>query len=119
MFKLAFVTAAALLSAVPAAALTTLDFDAARGRNGVAILTRVEPRAVRVGFGSTEFDHTGRYLEVDLPGLTVASLYLPSLNGQSTTYFTVTASNAGGTSAASNIIKIVRDGNRYTCGAPS
>ena len=50
---------------------------AARGRNGVAILTRVEPRAVRVGFGSTEFDHTGRYLEVDLPGLTVASLYLP------------------------------------------
>ena len=47
------------------------------------------------------------------------SPYLPSLNGQSTTYFTVTASNAGGTSSPSNIIKIVRDGNRYTCGAPS
>jgi exodeoxyribonuclease-3 len=53
----------------------------ARGRNGVGVLTRAsstEPvQAVRVGFGSAEFDDTGRYLEVDLPGLTVASLYLP------------------------------------------
>ena len=50
---------------------------AARGRNGVGVLTRTEPEAVRVGFGSAEFDDAGRYLEVDLPGLTVASLYLP------------------------------------------
>ncbi|KQT34887.1 hypothetical protein ASG29_01660 [Sphingomonas sp. Leaf412] len=34
MFKLTFIATAALLSAVPAAAITTLDFDAARGRNG-------------------------------------------------------------------------------------
>jgi hypothetical protein len=47
------------------------------------------------------------------------SPYVPSLNGQSATYFTATASNAGGTSGPSNIVKIVRDGNRYTCGAPS
>jgi exodeoxyribonuclease III len=33
---------------------------------------------VRVGFGSAEFDGSGRYVEVDLPGVTVASLYLPS-----------------------------------------
>jgi exodeoxyribonuclease III len=50
----------------------------ARGRNGVGVLTRVEPDAVRTGFGSAEFDGEGRYLEVDLPGLTVASLYLPN-----------------------------------------
>jgi exodeoxyribonuclease-3 len=54
---------------------------AARGRNGVGVLTRTpstQPvQAVRVGFGSAEFDDSGRYLEVDLPGLTVASLYLP------------------------------------------
>jgi exodeoxyribonuclease-3 len=31
-----------------------------------------------LGFGSTEFDGSGRYAEIDLPGLTVASLYLPS-----------------------------------------
>jgi exodeoxyribonuclease-3 len=31
-----------------------------------------------VGFGSAEFDTSGRYAEVDLPGVTVASLYLPS-----------------------------------------
>lgn len=48
-----------------------------KGRNGVAVLARSEPHAVRTGFGSREFDDAGRYLEVDLGGLTVASLYLP------------------------------------------
>lgn len=48
----------------------------AKGRSGVAVLTRTEPEAVRVGFGDEEIDAQGRYLEVDLPGLTVASLYL-------------------------------------------
>lgn len=51
------------------------------GRNGVAIATRVEPSAVRTGFGNRTFDPEGRYLEVDLDldggGLTVGSLYLP------------------------------------------
>lgn len=53
------------------------------GRNGVALLTKDEPVAVRLGFGNQRFDPEGRYLEVDLaptgvwPGLTVGSLYLP------------------------------------------
>jgi exodeoxyribonuclease III len=56
---------------------------AAKGRAGVAVLTREEPQAARIGFGglvegTDEFDTHGRYAEVDLPGLTVASLYLPS-----------------------------------------
>ncbi|MCL6732945.1 exodeoxyribonuclease III [Streptomyces neyagawaensis] len=51
---------------------------AAKGRAGVSLYTRREPDRVRVGFGSAEFDGTGRYVEVDLPGVTVASLYLPS-----------------------------------------
>ncbi len=51
---------------------------AAKGRAGVALLTRREPDAVRVGFGVDEFADAGRYIEADLPGLTVASLYLPS-----------------------------------------
>ena len=46
------------------------------GRNGVALLTRAEPSAIRTGFGH-ESDAEGRYVEADLPGLTVASLYLP------------------------------------------
>jgi exodeoxyribonuclease-3 len=46
------------------------------GRNGVALLTRAEPIAVRHGFGYSK-DPEGRYLEADLPGLRVASLYLP------------------------------------------
>jgi exodeoxyribonuclease-3 len=50
----------------------------ARGRNGVGLLTRDEPEGVRVGIGSAEFDGSGRYLEVDLPGVTIGSLYLPN-----------------------------------------
>ncbi|NUV50764.1 exodeoxyribonuclease III, partial [Streptomyces sp. CAI-78] len=51
---------------------------AAKGRAGVALLTRRAPERVRIGFGSAEFDTSGRYVEADLPGVTVASLYLPS-----------------------------------------
>ncbi|MGW0800682.1 exodeoxyribonuclease III [Streptomyces sp. NPDC002692] len=51
---------------------------AAKGRAGVSLYTRREPDRVRIGFGSEEFDSSGRYVEVDLPGVTVASLYLPS-----------------------------------------
>lgn len=51
---------------------------AAKGRAGVSLYSRREPDAVRVGFGSAEFDGSGRYVEADLPGVTVASLYLPS-----------------------------------------
>lgn len=53
-----------------------------KGRNGVAILTRTEPVAVRVGFGDDEFAESGRYVEADIDSalgpLTIASLYLPS-----------------------------------------
>jgi exodeoxyribonuclease-3 len=50
----------------------------AKGRAGVSLYTRREPDRVRIGFGSSEFDGSGRYVEADLPGVTVASLYLPS-----------------------------------------
>jgi exodeoxyribonuclease III len=49
-----------------------------KGRNGVGLLSRDAPDAVRIGFGDPEFDGSGRYVEVTLPGLVVASLYLPS-----------------------------------------
>lgn len=52
--------------------------SALKGRAGVSLYTRCEPERVRVGFGSGEFDASGRYVEADLPGVTVASLYLPS-----------------------------------------
>jgi exodeoxyribonuclease-3 len=58
--------------------LTLAPNEHALGRAGVAVLTRTEPEAVRVGIGTGEFAAAGRYLEVDLPGLTVASLYLPN-----------------------------------------
>ncbi|MFD8919584.1 exodeoxyribonuclease III [Streptomyces sp. NPDC059569] len=51
---------------------------AAKGRAGVSLYTRREPEGTRIGFGSAEFDGSGRYAEIDLPGVTVASLYLPS-----------------------------------------
>jgi exodeoxyribonuclease-3 len=52
--------------------------SATKGRNGVSVYSRIEPEQVRIGFGEPEFDDSGRYLEVHLPGLVVASLYLPS-----------------------------------------
>ena len=53
-----------------------------KGHAGVGVLTRgLDVTAVRAGFGSGEFDPTGRYLEVDVTSslgpMTVASLYLP------------------------------------------
>ena len=57
---------------------TNLAASSAKGRAGVAIYSRAEPQAVRIGFGSSEFDDSGRYLEADFDGVTVASLYLPS-----------------------------------------
>ncbi|MFJ4873737.1 exodeoxyribonuclease III [Streptomyces sp. NPDC088745] len=50
----------------------------AKGRAGVAVYSRQQPERVQIGFGSEEFDASGRYVEIDLPGVTVASLYLPS-----------------------------------------
>jgi exodeoxyribonuclease III len=51
--------------------------ESAPGRGGVAVLTREPVEAVRTGIGAVEFAGSGRYLEVDLPGITIASLYLP------------------------------------------
>ncbi|MFE9248739.1 exodeoxyribonuclease III [Streptomyces sp. NPDC007088] len=51
---------------------------AAKGRAGVSLYSRREPDRLRTGFGSAEFDDSGRYVEAELPGVTVASLYLPS-----------------------------------------
>ncbi len=49
-----------------------------KGYSGTAIYTRHEPRKVVRGYGDPEFDDEGRYLEVQLGGLSVVSLYLPS-----------------------------------------
>ncbi|WP_030706963.1 exodeoxyribonuclease III [Streptomyces sp. NRRL F-2580] len=62
----------------PAGWHTVFAPAAAKGRAGVALYTRRAPERVQIGFGSDEFDASGRYVEIDLPGVTVASLYLPS-----------------------------------------
>ena len=62
----------------PAGWHTTLAESEIKGRAGVALLSRTAPDAVRVGFGSPEFDRGGRYVEYELADVVVASLYLPS-----------------------------------------
>ena len=56
--------------------------SAEKGRNGVAVLTREAPEAVRVGVGEASFDDSGRWVEVDLESpwgpLTVVSVYIHS-----------------------------------------
>lgn len=51
---------------------------AVQGRSGVAIYSRLPPTDSKIGFDAVEFDGSGRYAEVELPGVVVASLYLPS-----------------------------------------
>ncbi|WP_165777410.1 exodeoxyribonuclease III [Amycolatopsis antarctica] len=51
---------------------------ATKGRSGVSLYSRHEPASVRIGFGEAEFEDSGRYAEMHLPGVVVASLYLPS-----------------------------------------
>jgi len=45
-----------------------------KGRSGVAVLSRVPLRAIRVGLA--DFEEHGRYLEVDVAGTTVGSVYV-------------------------------------------
>ncbi len=49
-----------------------------KGYSGTAIYTRHAPKKVVRGYGDPEFDAEGRYLEVQLGGLSIVSLYLPS-----------------------------------------
>jgi len=58
------------------------DEATAKGRAGVAILSRQKPIAVRTEFGATNFDSAGRWIEADFPingkTLTVVSCYVHS-----------------------------------------
>ena len=49
-----------------------------KGYSGTAIYSRQKPKKVVHGYGDSEFDDEGRYLEVQLEGVNVISLYLPS-----------------------------------------
>ncbi len=49
-----------------------------KGYSGVAIYSRHRPERVVRGFGDEEFDQEGRYLELRLGKLSIASVYLPS-----------------------------------------
>jgi len=49
-----------------------------KGYSGVAVYSRREPQRVIYGLGWPEMDAEARYLQLDFPELTVASLYLPS-----------------------------------------
>ena len=48
-----------------------------KGYAGVALYAKKQPK-LTTGFGSTEFDAEGRYLEADFGKVAVASVYLPS-----------------------------------------
>jgi exodeoxyribonuclease-3 len=49
-----------------------------KGYSGVAIYSRQQPDKVHSGLGWEDVDSEGRYLQVDLGGLSVVSLYMPS-----------------------------------------
>ncbi len=47
-----------------------------KGRSGVAVLSRTPFSAVRIGLPATEFELHGRYVEADVGGVTVGSVYV-------------------------------------------
>lgn len=49
-----------------------------KGYSGTAIYSRHKPKKIIRGYGDTEFDSEGRYIEVQLGGINVVSVYLPS-----------------------------------------
>jgi len=49
-----------------------------KGYSGVAVLSRRRPAAVRTGLGIPAIDAEARYLEAEYPGISIASLYVPS-----------------------------------------
>jgi exodeoxyribonuclease-3 len=54
-------------------------FDAEKkGYSGVAVYTRIEPDKVHKGLGWSDIDREGRFLQIDLGKLSVASFYMPS-----------------------------------------
>lgn len=54
-------------------------FDAVKpGYSGVAIFCRQKPEKITTGLGWSFADQEGRYIQADFPGLSVASLYMPS-----------------------------------------
>lgn len=53
-------------------------FAEKKGYSGVAIYTRHQPKQVVTGLGWPHADQEGRYVAIELEGLWVASLYMPS-----------------------------------------
>jgi exodeoxyribonuclease-3 len=49
-----------------------------KGYSGVAVMSRREPDRIVRGFGCSEFDQEGRYIEADFGKVAVVSLYIPS-----------------------------------------
>jgi len=67
------------LEAAAVAHYTAVFLDAERkGYSGVAVYAKREPDRIVRGFGWTEFDNEGRYLQLDYGSLSIASLYVVS-----------------------------------------
>jgi len=49
-----------------------------KGYSGTALYAVKQPRSVRCGFGSAEFDAEGRYVEAEFANVSVISAYFPS-----------------------------------------
>jgi len=54
------------------------EYAERKGYSGVGLVSRHEPDDVLYGFGSTEFDSEGRYIEARFGKLSVVSVYMPS-----------------------------------------
>ncbi len=56
----------------------TFHYAEKKGYSGTGVFSRVPPSNVQIGFGNTEFDAEGRYVQCDFDKLSVVSVYCPS-----------------------------------------
>ena len=62
----------------PASRHAYFHWAQAKGYSGTAIYTKKRPHSVTIGFGDTEFDREGRYVEAQFAQFTLISVYFPS-----------------------------------------
>ena len=67
---------------MPGAGASTLKghfhYAQKKGYSGVGLYSKAEPKTVKIGFGSREFDAEGRYVRADFASHSVISVYKPS-----------------------------------------
>lgn len=66
-----------LYDVVPEEYHVYVNFSKAKGRNGVVVLSKRQPKHITYALGHERFDTEGRYIKLDYEDFTLINLYMP------------------------------------------